>query len=141
MDESWPEPLQSVIDDFRDCFDRMERYELLFDYAKQIPNPLPLDEWTEENRVRGCQSEAHIETGLDEGGGFLLRGSADAQIVQGLMAVLQIAVNGRPPSEVALLTPDFVDAMDVRASLTPSRANGFLNMFEQVKAHARGLIS
>jgi len=119
----------------------MERYELLFDYAKQIPNPLPLDEWTEENRVRGCQSEAHIETGLDEGGGFLLRGSADAQIVQGLMAVLQIAVNGRPPSEVALLTPDFVDAMDVRASLTPSRANGFLNMFEQVKAHARGLIS
>ena len=141
MDESWPEPLQSVIDDFRDCFDRMERYELLFDYAKQIPNPLPLDEWTEENRVRGCQSEAHIETGLDEGGGFLLRGSADAQIVQGLMAVLQIAVNGRPPSEVALLTPDFVDAMDVRASLTPSRANGFLNMFEQVKARARGLIS
>jgi len=47
----WPVALQEIIEDFQDCFDRMERYELLFEYAKRMPHPLPNEEWTDENRV------------------------------------------------------------------------------------------
>ena len=45
----WPEHLDSVVEEFEDCFDSMERYELLFEYAKKHPSPLPPDEWNEDN--------------------------------------------------------------------------------------------
>ena len=114
----------------------MARYELRCQFAKRAPSPLPPEEWEESNQVHGCQSRAHVICSLDEEGGFILRGGADAQIVQGLMAVTAIAVNGMNPSEVETLPPDFADAMGIRSSLTPSRANGFLNMFNRVREEA-----
>jgi len=132
----WPLPLQEIIDEFKECFDRMERLELLFEYAKKLPHELETKDWTDENRVRGCQSEAHVECTIDENGGFQLHGAADANMVQGLIAILAIGVDGLPPSSVANIKPDFVDEMDVKASLTPSRANGFMNMFEMIRQTA-----
>tara|TARA_B100001113_G_C21095930_1_gene616574 strand:- start:484 stop:912 length:429 start_codon:yes stop_codon:yes gene_type:complete len=132
----WPLPLKAIIDEFKDCFDRMERYELLFDYANKLPHELFPEKWTEENRVKGCQSKAHVECLMDDNGGFQIHGAADANLVQGLIAILAIGVEGLPPSEVASMSPNFVDEMDVKASLTPSRANGFLNMFEMIRKTA-----
>ena len=137
---TWPEHLDDIVEEFQSCFDSMERYELLFQFAKRHPSPLPPEEWEESNQVHGCQSRAHVICSLDEEGGFILRGRADAQIVNGLMAVTAIAVNGMNPSEVETLPPDFADAMGIRSSLTPSRANGFLNMFNRVREEA-GILS
>ena len=132
----WPDHLDEVIEEFSACFDSMERYELLFQYARKNPSPLPTESWNERNQVHGCQSRAHIVCELDGDGRFHLSGGADAQIVQGLIAVTAMAVNGLAPSEVAELSPEFADAMGIRSSLTPSRANGFLNMFKRVKEEA-----
>ena len=138
MNESrdWPEKLDPIVEEFSACFDSMERYELLFQYAKLNPSPLPQDEWSEENQVLGCQSRAHVSCSLDGDGALLLRGGADAQIVQGLMSITSFAVNGMNPHDVSEMKPDFVEAMGIRSSLTPSRANGFLNMFKRVKEEA-----
>tara|TARA_B100000965_G_scaffold13104_2_gene9900 strand:- start:343 stop:780 length:438 start_codon:yes stop_codon:yes gene_type:complete len=132
----WPEHLDQIVEEFSACFDSMERYELLFQYAKKNPSPLPQEEWDEENQVHGCQSRAHVSCSLDPDGNFILRGGADAQIVQGLMAITSIAVNGMQPSIVSEMTPNFAEEMGIRSSLTPSRANGFLNMFKRVKEEA-----
>jgi cysteine desulfuration protein SufE len=132
----WPENLSPIVEEFSACFDSMERYELLFQYAKRNPSPLPPEEWNEENQVLGCQSRAHVLCSLDEDGNFILRGGADAQIVQGLMAITSIAVNGMDPSYVSEMSPDFAEEMGLKSSLTPSRANGFLNMFKRVKDEA-----
>jgi len=132
----WPEQLDQIVEEFSACFDSMERYELLFQYAKKNPSPLPQEEWDEENQVHGCQSRAHVSCSLDSDGNFILRGGADAQIVQGLMAITSIAVNGMQPSIVSEMTPTFAEEMGIRSSLTPSRANGFLNMFKRVKEEA-----
>ncbi len=118
----------------------MELDEILFEYAKKHPSPLPPDDWNEENQVHGCQSRAHVECRRDESGNFLMRGGADAQIVQGLMSVTAMAVNGMNPKEVAQMSPDYADAMGIRNSLTPSRANGFLNMFERVRSEAERMV-
>ena len=133
---TWPEHLDPVVKEFSECFDSMERYELLFQYAKRHPTPLPPDEWNDENQVHGCQSRAHVICLVDDEGGFVLRGGADAQIVQGLMAVTAMAVNGMEASKVAQMEPDYAEAMGIRSSLTPSRANGFLNMFRRVREEA-----
>ena len=40
MDDArrWPEQLDSIVEEFSSCFDSMERYELLFQYAKRNPS-------------------------------------------------------------------------------------------------------
>ncbi|MDE0708261.1 MAG: SufE family protein [Candidatus Poseidoniales archaeon] len=134
---TWPQALQVAIDEFSDVFDPMERYEMLFEWASEV-NQLPIDEWNDDNRIHGCQSQAHVLCHLEDGL-FYMRGGADAQIVQGLMAITCLAVNGRPPQEVAEIEPTFVDEMGLKASLTPSRSNGFLNMFKRVQGEARSL--
>jgi cysteine desulfuration protein SufE len=135
---NWPEPLQLVIEEFSDVFDDMERYEMLYEFASECD--LLSDEfWCEETRVHGCQSEAHIICSLNEDGTFKMVGSADAQIVQGLMAIAQKAVNGLPPSDVADFPVTFTRELGLMNSLSPNRANGFLNMFTRVRQEARKL--
>ena len=135
---TWPQALQEAIEQFADVFDPMERYEMLFEWASDV-NELPIEEWNDANMIHGCQSQAHVECHLEDGL-FYMRGGADAQIVQGLMAITCLAVNGRPPEEVVALEPTFVDEMGLKASLTPSRSNGFLNMFKRVQDEA-GLLT
>ena len=135
-ENDWPDSLIPIIEEFRDCFDSMDRYELLFDYAKKHPTPLPPSKWTEFNQIVGCQSRAHVECNLDEDGNFIMKGGADAQIVQGLMAITAIAVNGLSPTRVSQLSPEYANTMGIQSSLTPSRANGFLNMFKRIQEEA-----
>ena len=140
-DESgWSEEVQNIVDRFQSCFDTMERYELLFEYANMHPSVLSMEEWDDENMVHGCQSRAHVECLLDGDGGFIAKGGADAQIVQGLMAITAIAVNGLPPEEVACHDPSYVEEMGLSQILTPSRANGFMNMVKKVKDEASSLM-
>ena len=138
-ERTWPEALDPVVLAFEDCFDAMERYELLFEYASNAKIRLPPDDWNDENVIHGCQSRAHVECSLDELGLFRMRGGADAQIVQGLMEITRIAVDGSSCELVADLNPDFVDAMGFRSALTPSRSNGFMNMLDRVRNEARRL--
>jgi len=138
-ERQWPEHLDAVVEEFQGCFDAMERYELLFEYAKKNPSPLSEDEWTDANQVQGCQSRAHVVCSIDQNGHFQMRGGADAQIVQGLISITAMAVNGMTSTEVSNLSPKYVEAMGIRNSLTPSRANGFLNMFERIRSEAEKL--
>ena len=62
--------------------------------------------------------------------------TAVTQIVQGLMAITAIAVNGLSPVHVSELSPEYANAMGIQSTLTPSRANGFLNMFKRVQEEA-----
>ena len=134
----WPDKLQEIIEDFSDALDQMERYEMLFEFAEEI-DELDVSEWTDHTRVVGCQSEAHIVTEY-RSTGFHLRGSSDSQIIQGLMGVTAIALEGLSPIEVTGFSPKFVSEMKVLETLTPNRANGFLNMFMRIQDEAREML-
>jgi cysteine desulfuration protein SufE len=131
----WPEALAAIIEDFTEAFDAKERYEMLFELAEQV-DELPLEEWTAKTKVHGCQSEAHIMVGLNENGGFHLRGAADSRIVQGLIAITASALEGLSVTQVRAFSPKFVEEMGLSSALSPNRANGFLNMFKKVKEEA-----
>jgi cysteine desulfuration protein SufE len=66
-------------------------------------------------------------------GTIWMRAAADAKMVQGLMGILTIAVNGGTAEEVLELTPDFVVEMGILNTLTPSRSNGFRTMFDMIQ--------
>ena len=126
----YPEALRELVEEFQEVEDKRERLEMLFELAEEIME-LPAEEWSEQTRVRGCQSEAHVRVSIDDGLVHVF-GAADARLVQGLMGVLSIAIDGLTPAQAVLIPADFAQDMGLTNTLTPSRSNGFRNMYDKV---------
>ena len=135
---TYPVQLLELIEEFREVEDQMERLEMVFEMADEVV-AFPAEDWSDTSRILGCQSEAHVQVRLDDGK-VLMAGGADAQLVQGLMGILTIAINGSAPAQALLLSPEFAQEMGILNSLSPSRSNGFRNMFDKVMAEIRGLV-
>ena len=78
---TYPAQLVELIEEFQDADDQMERLEMVFEMADEVVL-IPIDDWSDQTRVVGCQSEAHVRVSLDDGK-VLMAGAADAQLVQG----------------------------------------------------------
>ena len=131
----YPEALRELVEEFQEVEDKRERLEMLFELAEEIIE-LPAEEWSEQTRVRGCQSEAHVRVSIDDGLVHVF-GAADAKLVQGLMGVLSIAIDGLTPAQAVLIPADFAQDMGLTNTLTPSRSNGFRNMYDKVMNEIR----
>jgi cysteine desulfuration protein SufE len=132
---TWPAAIQEIIDEFQEIEDQFERLEILMDFSDEVEE-LPIEQWTEANLVKGCQSIAHIEVELVDDAVWM-KAAADAKIVQGLQGILSIAVNGSSPEDVLSLTPEFAEEAGILNSLTPSRSNGFRTMFDMVQKRVK----
>ena len=127
---TYPADLAELIEEFQEVEDKMERLEMVFDMADEVI-PFPADQWSAISKVQGCQSEAHVKVELQDGKVLLLSG-ADAKLVQGLMGILTIAMDNLDTEEAKKITPDFAVDMGILNSLSPSRSNGFRNMFDKI---------
>ncbi|HJM55475.1 MAG TPA: SufE family protein [Poseidonia sp.] len=132
---TYPVSLQDLIEEFQSVEDKRERLEMLFELAEEVVE-LPQDQWNDNTRVKGCQSEAHVQIIIKEGRIQFLS-SADARMVQGLMGILTIALDGLTPAQAVLIPPSFAEEMGLLNTLTPSRSNGFRNMYDKVMAELR----
>jgi len=77
-------------------------------------------------------SQVYITANLADGK-VLYQGDSDAQLVKGLVALLVEGLSGLTPAEIATITPYFIQDTGLNVSLTPSRANGFYNIFQMKK--------
>ncbi|MCG8365328.1 MAG: SufE family protein [Pseudanabaenales cyanobacterium] len=108
------------------------RYEQLLWYAKRLQS-FPESEKVPENKVPGCVSQVYILAHLRDGGKVEFQGDSDALITKGLVALLFDGLNGLTPAEIIELSPDFIKETQLDVSLTPSRANGFYNIFKMMQ--------
>ena len=132
---TYPMALQELVEEFQAVDDKRERLEMLFELADEVIE-LPSENWNEQTRVRGCQSEAHVSIVMDDGRIQFLS-AADARMVQGLMGILTIALDGLTPAQAVLISPAFAEEMGLLNTLTPSRSNGFRNMYDKVMNEIR----
>ena len=132
---TYPVALQELVEEFQAVDDKRERLEMLFELADEVIE-LPSENWNEQTRVRGCQSEAHVSIVMDDGRMQFLS-AADARMVQGLMGILTIALDGLTPAQAVLISPAFAEEMGLLNTLTPSRSNGFRNMYDKVMNEIR----
>lgn len=133
---SLPPKLAKIVDRFQRRSNPKQKYEQLLWYAKKLP-PMPESGKTEENKVKGCVSQVYITADLQDGK-VCYQGDSDAQLVKGLVAFLIEGLNNLTPEEIVQLEPDFIEDTGLQVSLTPSRANGFYNIFQMMKKKALG---
>ena len=129
--------LDRIVERLKASSDPKRRYEYVLWLAKKL-EPLA-DEFRQDAfKVKGCVSQVYVVAEL-QGGRLHWQGDSDAAITKGLLALLIEGLEGLEPAQVASLDPAFLAETGLQASLTPSRANGFLNILAMMKAQARAL--
>ncbi len=131
---SRPPALDKLVQKLKRQSDPKRRYELLIWLAQKL-EPMPEASKVTDNKVQGCVSQVFISATLDDGKVFY-KGDSDSQLVKGLVALLIQGLNGLPSQEIMDVNPDFIQETGLNVSLTPSRANGFYNIFQMMKQKA-----
>ena len=131
--------LDRLADKLSSTPDARKRYEYVLWLAKKLP-AMADDLQTEDRKVQGCVSQVFVDAQL-EGEVLRWQGASDALITKGLLALLIQGLDGLTPAQVIAVDPAFIAATGLQASLTPSRANGFLNILRMMQAQASRLNS
>ena len=124
-----------IISDFSAYTQWEDRYKKIIEMGKTLGD-MPEDLKTEQNIVKGCQSQVWLHAGLNPQGQMTLVGDSDALIVKGLVALLLFVYSGATPAEVLNTPPEFLRALGFEGNLSPSRANGLHSMLKQIKLYA-----
>lgn len=125
----------ALIKDFSALTQWEDRYKKIIDIGKSLPE-MPENLKTEQNIVKGCQSQVWLSASLSDDGRMLLQGDSDALIVKGLVGLLLSVYSGSAPSEILATPPEFLRALGFEGNLSPSRANGLHSMLKQIKLYA-----
>lgn len=130
---------QDRIDQLKKEFDTLvqweDRYKKLIDWGKALPSAPP-SLHTEENKIKGCQSQVWLSTKLNEDKTLHFEADSDALIVKGLVALLLGVYQDLAPSEILQTSPQFLKDLGLESHLSPSRANGLQAMVKQIQYYA-----
>jgi len=133
MSKSINEIQDEIIEDFTDL-EWMDRYQMIVDYAKDLKPFDPADK-TDKNLIDGCQSKVWF-TAKMENGKIIYAGDSDAILVKGIVAMLIHVLSGHSPKEIADADLYFIDDIQLREHLSPTRSNGVAAMLKQMKLYA-----
>ena len=136
MSETPAEALQELTDEFELLGDWEERYRHVIDLGRQL-EPLPEDERTEENKVRGCASQVWLASRPGPTGALQFRGDSDAHIVRGLIAILLRFYSGRRADEILAFDAKAALAqLGLASALSSQRSNGLVAMIQRIRRDA-----
>lgn len=126
-----------LVEEFALFDDWMDRYQYVIDLGKELE---PLDEEfrTDDYRIHGCQSQVWLQP-VEGNSTVRFKADSDAQITKGLIAILLRVVNDLPPAEVAGADLAFLDQIELKEHLSPTRKNGLDSMIRQIRLYAGAL--
>ena len=123
-----------LVEEFSFFSDWEDKYKYIIDLGKEtaaFPEPFR----TDENKVKGCQSQVWLHAEY-KSGIIHFFGDSDAVIVKGLVALVLKIFSGHSPKEI-LESPLFIiDKIGLGSALSPTRSNGLNAMIRQIKTYA-----
>jgi cysteine desulfuration protein SufE len=120
-----------IIDEFSIFEDWMGKYEHIIEMGRSLP--LIEEQYkTDDRLIKGCQSKVWLRSELKDGKVFFTADS-DAIITKGLVAMMVRVLSGHTPDEIISAKMDFVEKIGLKEHLSPTRANGLVNMIKQMK--------
>ena len=131
--------LNNLVDKLKNSEDPKRKYEYILWLGKKLEEP-DSNILVPENKVKGCVSEVFVKASIYEGK-LYWQGYSDALITKGLLAFLINGLNELTPKEVVKINKKFLEETGLKASLTPSRSNGFLNILLKMQSQANEFLS
>ena len=123
-----------IIEEFTSFDDWMDRYSLLIDYGNGL-EPFPEEDKNDENLIDGCQSKVWFTAQMEDGK-VSYRGDSDAILVKGIVALLIRVLSGHTPEEIVNTQLYFIDEIQLREHLSPTRSNGLNAMLRRMIEYA-----
>ena len=123
-----------IIEEFSSFDDWMDRYSLLIDYGNGLA-PFPEADKTDQNLIDGCQSKVWFTAQMQDGK-VIYQGDSDAILVKGIVALLIRVLSGHTPQEIVESELYFIDEINLREHLSPTRSNGLNAMLKQMHLFA-----
>lgn len=127
--------IDEIIENFEFLEDWDDRYKYLIELGNSL-EAFPESDQTTRNKVQGCVSQVWITAECGEGGDPVIafRGTSDAHIVRGLIAVTLAIFSGRRASEITAIDEQAIFAkLDLSEHITPQRSNGLRAMVARIK--------
>lgn len=119
-----------IIDEFSSFDDWMDRYSLLIDYGNGL-EPFPELDKNDQNLIDGCQSRVWFTAEMKDGK-VIYHGDSDAILVKGIVALLIRVLSGHTPKEIVNTQLYFIDDINLREHLSPTRSNGLNAMLKKM---------
>ena len=129
---------KEIISEFEIFDNWMEKYEYLIALGKDLPI-IESSYKQDENLIKGCQSRVWLFAEYDEGKVSFFADS-EAIITKGIIALLIRVLNHQPPRHIIDAELNFINKIGLTNHLSPTRANGLLEMVKQMKAYAYSLM-
>jgi cysteine desulfuration protein SufE len=129
---------KEIISEFEIFDNWMEKYEYLIDLGKDLPI-IESSYKQDENLIKGCQSRVWLSAEYDQGKVSFFADS-EAIITKGIIALLIRVLNHQPPRHIIDAELNFINKIGLTNHLSPTRANGLLEMVKQMKAYAYSLM-
>jgi cysteine desulfuration protein SufE len=128
---------EEIINEFEIFDNWIDKYEYLIELGKELPiinNQFK----KEENLIQGCQSRVWLHAEFEENKVFYSADS-DAIITKGIIALLIKVLNNQTPKDIIDSQLEFINSIGLHNHLSPTRANGLLEMVKQMKTYAYAL--
>ena len=123
-----------IIEEFTSFDDWMDRYSLLIDYGNGL-EPFPEVDKNENNLIDGCQSKVWFTAEMKDGK-VIYHGDSDAILVKGIVALLIRVLSEHTPEEIVNTKLYFIDDINLREHLSPTRSNGLNAMLRKMIEYA-----
>ncbi len=138
-DQSIADIQDEIVGDFELFDDWTEKYKYIIELGKKLPD-LPEEYRTDDNKVKGCQSQVWLHGDLKDGVVYF-DADSDAAIVRGLVSIALRVYSGHTPDEILANSPDFIDRIGFGQNLSMNRANGLKSVVAQIVRYAIGFKS
>ena len=112
-----------------------DKYKKIIELGRAL-EPMDATLKTEDNLVKGCQSQVWLWATLTPEGKVKMSGDSDALIVKGLVAILMQIYSNSTPQEILQNPPNFIGELGFKENLSQSRANGLYSMIKQIRNYA-----
>ena len=126
----------SEIHEEYDCLDADDRYRLLIDLGKTLPE-MPVALKTDATLVRGCSASVWVYPTVKDDGRLNFLADSNAAITKGIIALVLLTVQDQPPA--AILSKDIAGALapfDLKNQLSSNRTQGIPNMIALIRETA-----
>jgi len=126
-----------IVEEFSLFEDWTGKYEHIIELGKSLPM-IEEKYKTDDRLIKGCQSKVWLHSEIKNEKIFYTADS-DAIITKGLVALVIRVLSEHSPDEIANAKMDFINQIGLTQHLSPTRANGLVNMIKQMKLDALAL--